>query len=284
MNKKNMILGLSSFTYGWKIGSKDFRSPFPPDEKGLLEKTMQMGLGCLQLGDNLPAHLLDQERRLSLKREASKNSIRLELGARGMTRAHLDLYIALATYFEAPLLRFVIDGEGYEPGTDTILGILNDVKPVLERRRIVLGIENHDRLKSRELAGIIEKAGSDHIGICLDCANSLGAGEGLEQVAGILAPYTVNLHIKDFTITRLPHKMGFKVEGAPFGKGLLDLDFLMEELRKYGRCKSAVLEQWVPPEASPEDSVFKEEAWAEEGIGRLRATRYFGQLHSHTPI
>src|SRR5690606_33941046 len=138
--------------------------------------------------DNLPVHLLDRERMENLRRTAMEKNIRLELGARGMTRAHLELYIALAAYFQAPLLRFVIDEEGYTPGTDTILGVLNDVKPALERSRIVLGIENHDRLKSRELAGIIEAAGSDYIGICLDCANSIGAGEGLEQVAGFLAP------------------------------------------------------------------------------------------------
>lgn len=275
MHKKNMILGLSSFTYGWKIGSESFRSPFSPDENGLLEKTVQMGLKCLQLGDNLPVHLLDHERRERLKKTATENNIRLELGARGMTPAHLELYIGLAIDFRAPLLRFVIDGEDYEPGTDTIIGILKDVKPVLEKNGIVLGIENHDRFRSRELAGIIEEAGSDHIGICLDCANSLGAGEGLEQVAGTLAPYTVNLHIKDFSVTRLPHKMGFIVEGAPFGKGLLDLDFLMKKLAQYGKCQSAILEQWVPPEVSHEDAVLKEEAWAEEGIMRLKATRYF---------
>ncbi len=276
MNKKNMVLGLSSFTYGWGVGLEGFRPPFPLDERGLLERAVQMELGCLQLGDNLPAHLLDRERMEYLRQTAMEKNIRLELGARGMTKAHLELYIALATYFQAPLLRFVIDEEGYTPGTDTILGILSDVKPVLERRRIVLGIENHDRLKSRELAGIIEAAGSDYIGICLDCANSIGAGEGLEQVAGFLAPYTVNLHIKDFTVTRLSHKMGFIVEGAPFGKGLLDLDFLMDKVDRYGKCESAILEQWVPPEAAPEDSVLKEEAWAVEGIGRLKATRYFG--------
>lgn len=277
MHKKNMFLGLSTFTYGWKVGSEHFRSPFPLDENGLLEKTLQMELSCLQLGDNLPVHLLDPERRECLKKRAGENNIRLELGARGMTPAHLELYTGLAVDFGAPLLRFVIDGENYEPGKDAILGILKDIKPVLEKNRVVLGIENHDRFKSRELAGIIEAAGSDHIGICLDCANSLGAGEGLEQVAGLLAPHAVNLHIKDFTVKRLPHKMGFIVEGAPFGKGLLDLDFLMGKLSEYRKCQSAILEQWVPPEASPEASVLKEEAWADEGIARLKATRYFAR-------
>ncbi len=266
---------MSSFTYGWGVGSEAFRSPFPLDERDLLDRTVQMGLRCLQLGDNVPVHLLDQERREQLRKTAKENDIRLELGARGMTPAHLERYIGLCAYFSAPLLRFVIDGEGYTPGAATVSGILKDMEPVLKKHQVVLGIENHDRFRSRELAHLIDKAGSDHIGICLDCANSIGAGEGLEQVAGALAPHTVNLHIKDFKVTRLWHKMGFIVAGAPFGEGLLDLGFLMDKLSSYGKCKSAILEQWVPPEASPEASVSREAAWAEEGIARLKTLPYF---------
>lgn len=270
-----MVLGLSSFTYGWGVGVPGFVPPQPLDPIGLLEKTVQLGLRCLQLGDNAPVHRLDEQEKDTLRRRAQEHNLRLELGARGMTLPHLELYIGLAVYFGSPLIRFVIDEEGYTPGAEEVLEILREAKPALEQYNIVLGIENHDRFRSRELAAIVQQAGSHRIGICLDCANSIGTGEGLEHVAAVLGPHTVNLHIKDFTITRLWHKMGFKVEGVPFGTGLLDLDFLLNELSRHNRCQSAILEQWVPPDNNPHHTVLKEDSWAEEGLAQLRKMPYF---------
>ena len=121
----------------------------------------------------------------------------------------------------------------------------------------------------------MEAISDDHIGICLDSVNSIGAGEGLEWVADRLAPYTVNLHIKDFSIRRFPNNMGFTVAGAPAGKGMLDLPMIMEKLTKYNRCQSAILEQWVVPENNLDDTIKKEKQWAVEGIQYLRQLSYF---------
>ena len=51
----------------------------------------------------------------------------------------------------------------------------------------------------------------------------MGAGEGFETVSEILLPYTINLHLKDFTIRRVSHKMGMIIEGTPAGKGMLNI-------------------------------------------------------------
>jgi 3-oxoisoapionate decarboxylase len=270
-----MILGISSFTYGWAVGLEGYQPEKPMDEKELLDIAIQFDLKCIQVGDNLFLHLIDIDRLDKFRKGVNNNNMRLEIGARGLTEEHLNTYIRLSEFFNAPLLRFVIDGADYSPDLDTIVRLLKNVEPELKKRKLTLGIENHDRFKSREFAWIMDSVGSDYVGICLDCANSMGAGEGLEHVAEILAPYTVNLHIKDYHVIRLHHKMGFTVTGAPIGQGLLDLEFLMEKISVTKRCQSAILEQWVPPENSLEDSIKKEKVWAKNGIDYLKNLEYF---------
>ena len=66
--------------------------------------------------------------------------------------------------------------------------------------------------------------------------NSLAVPEGWRYVTEILAPYTVCLHHKEFTVQhRAWHMMGFIVEGRPAGQGLLDTRWLLDTLDKTGR-------------------------------------------------
>jgi L-ribulose-5-phosphate 3-epimerase UlaE len=83
-------------------------------------------------------------------------------------------------------------------------------------------------------------------------------------------PYTINLHLKDFTIFRVFHKMGFVIEGRPAGQGMLNIPKLVLALSEKGRCKSAILELWTPPEAAIEDTIRKENDWAKESIDYLK--------------
>lgn len=239
-------------------------------EKELIERAVSLEMQCLQIGDNLPLHNFSTTRINALKEMILRNGLRIEIGARGLRAESLSRYLRICQDLGAPLLRFVIDSPGYQPPADEVTGLLRDFLPALEKAKITLGIENHDRFKAKELALIMEALGSDSVGICLDCVNSIGAGEGLEYVADLLSPYTVNLHIKDFTIERLPHQMGFTVSGAPAGKGMTNIPLLMEYLANYGRCQSAVLEQWVPWQNSLDETIQKEKEWAEEGILYLK--------------
>jgi sugar phosphate isomerase/epimerase len=187
------------------------------------------------------------------KTTSEKNHTRLEVGARKLTEDHHD----------------------YQPSAQTIISIVKNILPELKKNDITLGIENHDRFKGRELVAIMDAIADEHVGICLDSVNSIGAGEGLELVADLLAPYTVNLHIKDFHIQRLQHKMGFSVTGAPAGTGMLNVPWLIAKLLPFGRCQSAILEQWATPEATTELTIKKEMSWADQGINYLKSLPYF---------
>jgi sugar phosphate isomerase/epimerase len=270
-----MILGISSFTYGWSIGISGKMPRIPMNEIDLVDCTSNFKLHCLQIGDNLPLHALSQERLDQLKAHLAKNNVRIELGARKLTEEHLRKYVDLAIFFKSPLLRFVVDGEGYEPNASIIIDLIKNALPLLKDHNITLGIENHDRFKADELVKIMDSINDPFVGICLDCVNSMGAGEGLEWVLDRLAPFTVNLHIKDFKIERLYHKMGFHVTGTPAGKGMMDVHAIINKLSSFKRCQSAILEQWIEPENTLEDTLKKEKQWAIQGVNYLKQWPYF---------
>jgi L-ribulose-5-phosphate 3-epimerase UlaE len=98
----------------------------------------------------------------------------------------------------------------------------------------------------------------------------MGAGEGFETVSEILLPYTINLHLKDFSIRRVSYKMGLLIEGRPAGKGMLNIRELVERLSVTKRCDSAILELWTVPEPEIEETIKKEEQWAQESISYLK--------------
>jgi len=263
-----MRLGLSSYTYGWAVGVPGHMPACPLDEHGLLDHAREHGVKLLQIGDNLPLHTFDPGRLDRLAQRAVREGVRLEVGACRLTVEHIATYAAIARRLGATLIRFVIDDADYHPSPAEVTMVLREAAPLLDG--LTLGLENHDRFPAVKLRAMIEAAGSDHIGVCLDTANSLGAGEGLDAVVATLAPLTLNLHIKDFHVVRLPYLMGFTVTGRPAGRGFVDVPGLLARLKPFLRCHTAVLELWTPPEPSIADTLTKESTWASESLAFLR--------------
>lgn len=263
-----MRLGLSSYTYGWAVGVPGHRPAQPLTELGLLDRCRDHGLKLLQVGDNLPLHSFDSARLGRFVDRARDEGVELEIGARRLTVEHVASYASFARKAGSRLLRFVIDDTGYEPTPAEVVSILRSAVPLLEG--LVLGLENHDRFPAHVLREILETVESERLGICLDTANSLGAGEGLETLVRDLGKFAVNLHLKDFQVRRLPYLMGFLVEGRPAGSGALNIPALLSQVRSLDRCETAVLELWTPPESTLEATIVKEATWARQSVDFLK--------------
>ena len=261
-----MRAGVSSFAFGWAVAHA---SP-PMDELALIEVARRHGLAVVQLGDNLPAHTLGPERLAAFVAAARAQAIDIELGARGLTETHLERYVAICRQAGTRLLRFVIDGPDYEPPIRDVRALVREAAPALEAAGVTLAVENHDRFPARVLRALVDDVGSPSVGICLDTANSLGAGEGLEYVTELLGPVTVNLHVKDVAITRLPHQMGFIVEGRALGEGMLAIPRTIERVAAGARCESVILEGWNSPAAELPDTLRMEAARAEQSVRTLK--------------
>lgn len=245
-------------------------SPKPLSAFDLVDKAFNSGLRVLQIADNLPLEYLSAKQISDLSEYARTKQITIEMGSRGLTIEHTMECLETAKLLNSSILRMVIDGPGYEPDLNSVITTVQQMVPEFKSRNIKLAIENHDRFKAREFEKTILSSGNEWVGICLDSVNSMGAGEGIETVSEILMPYTLNLHLKDFSIKRASHKMGLIVEGRPAGSGMLKISELVSRLSVMNRCQSAILELWTPPEPSLEATIIKEDKWAHESIGFLR--------------
>jgi sugar phosphate isomerase/epimerase len=262
-----MRVGVGSFAFGWATGHA---SP-AFDEHALLAFASRHAVPVVQIADNLPVHTWPVERIDRLVAEAARARLTIELGARGLTDDHLQRYLALCRRVGARLLRFVADADAYEPSTDDLVALLRNAVPALSAAAVTIGLENHDRFPATVLRHIVDSVATPYVGICLDTANSFGAGESLREILDTLAPLAVNMHVKDVRISRLPHMMGFTVEGRPLGDGQLPIEAAIACVRRHRRCQTVVLEAWTPPASTIAETIKRERASAELSIERLKA-------------
>jgi 3-oxoisoapionate decarboxylase len=259
-----LTAGLSSYAFAWAC-----RADQPIGWRDLLNRAQALGGQVVQIANNLT--VADSELD-ALHEMSNRLGLTLELGTRGIDPAHLRLQIARAVTLGARMLRCVIDTPDHKPAAQEIVDTIRETLPLLEKHDITLALENHDRLPAEQLALVVRLFTGTPVGVCLDTANSLGCEEPLRQVVETLAPFAVNLHVKDYVIERIPGSQGFFIHGAPLGEGRLDLAWLLPYVRQHApRDLSAVLEQWVPDQGSLSRSITVEADWAARSMRRLNA-------------
>ena len=266
-----MKLGLGTYTYAWAIGVPGQAAPDRPmGALDFLEEAIRLEVGVVQFCDNLPLTRLNDAELKALEARARAAGLAFELGTRGLDPTNLRSHLALARRLGCSFLRVVVDSGADQPTPEETVARLRLILPEFEQGGVKIALENHDRFRSRTLVGIIHQLGAERVGICLDTVNSFGALEGPEVVVETLAPFALCLHVKDFTIRRLDHQMGFVVEGCPAGQGRLDVPWLLEALRVSPHAFNAILETWVPPRPTLAETTACERRWTEAGVRHLQ--------------
>jgi sugar phosphate isomerase/epimerase len=260
-------LGLSSYALPWSVGVPGYDPGAQRiDAAALIDLAAHWGLGVVQIADNLPLAKLDGEERRRLAQHAKGARVQVEIGVRGLDPETIHMGLALCADFHSPLLRTIADGPTLQGTEERVTPLL----PALEQAGVTLAVENHGVHRAREIRDWLKNIAHPLVGACIDTVNSLQLGESVEEVVAVLAPYTVNVHLKDFVVSRVPHKLGLTVSGAKPGTGLVNVDHLLSTLSSYGYTGSIILEQWPPLGASMADTTVTERAWLCEGIETLR--------------
>lgn len=280
MVASGLQVGLSSYTYPWAVGTAGHRPRRPLTAETIVARAAELGVPVVQLADNVALHTRTDASLLRLVDLARRCGVQLEVGTRGIAPEHLRRYRQIATLVGSPVLRVVVDDAGHEPEPDEIVALLRPHEDEFRDHGVTLAIENHDRLPSATLAGIVEELGTAWVGVCLDTVNSFGALEGPDVVIDTLAPLAVNVHVKDFEVVRIPSNLGFEVRGCPVGAGRLDVPRLLAAVAGRLPRLSAVIELWTPRQATLRDTVELERRWAEASVAAL--TREVARAASDT--
>jgi sugar phosphate isomerase/epimerase len=88
---------------------------------------------------------------------------------------------------------------------------------------IKIAIENHaGDLQGRELKELIERAGPEYVGACIDAGNPLWVGESPFTTLEHLAPYMVMSHVRDTAVWA--HPSGAAAQWVAMGEGTVHID------------------------------------------------------------
>ncbi|HEY0866468.1 MAG TPA: TIM barrel protein [Fimbriimonas sp.] len=256
-----MRLGIGSYSLAWNI-----RAGFVTHEN-LLDEAVRLGVQSVQYCDNLSLSELPPEDLERLCARAAAEGVVVEPGTRGVDRRELIRLAAIARSSGCGFVRIVLDRGDDRPEPNELVQALRFWRD--EVPDTILAIENHDRFPARTFAELVERLGPDRYGVCLDTANSLGCLEGTEHVVRTLAPYTVNLHVKDIRIQRVWHNMGFTVTGTSAGQGQIDIPWLIGQVQ--ATAESATVEVWAEQKTQEVLPVEEERRMLGESVAYLRS-------------
>ncbi len=261
-----MKLGIGSYCYTWAVGLEGARPDRPLNARDLLAKCSELNVRLVQFGPNLGLSSSEAE---DLAVAAQQMGVGVEFGTAGLDRLVIQEWVELCQRTGVRFLRTVDVYEGPVRAAAELERRLREIVAVLEGNGVRLGLENA-LTPACDLAKVLDEIGSNLLGVTLDTLNSLAVPEGTHEVVRHLARHTLCVHVKDFRVRRLWHRMGFLVEGTPAGEGQLDIPWVLSAIRACGRDPNVILELWVPQQATLAETIALEEAWVRRSIAYLR--------------
>jgi sugar phosphate isomerase/epimerase len=101
--------------------------------------------------------------------------------------------------------------------------VLKNIRSKAADKNIKIAIENHaGDMQARELKMLVEEAGPDFVGVCLDSGNPLWTIEDPHLTLDTLHPYVLTSHVRDSAVWKVPE--GAAVTWVEMGRGNVDIE------------------------------------------------------------
>ena len=191
---------------------------------------------------------LEEQNLRRVREHAEKLGIEIEIGMRsicptskmfdakaGTAEEQLTRMIEAARIAGSKIVRAVLGSmEDRRPGPidkhiESTVKALRNVRSRAIDNGLKIAIENHaGDMQARELKSLIEQAGPDFVGACLDSGNPLWTIEDPHLTLETLHPYVFTSHVRDTAVWRVPE--GTAVAWVRMGEGNVNID---EYVRKY---------------------------------------------------
>ena len=113
---------------------------------------------------------------------------------------------------------------------DNTLAVLKAVRSEALDLGVKIAIENHGDLQAWEMRNLIEEAGKDFVGSCLDTGNAVSVIENPLVTLDILGPYVLMTHIRDSAVFENPR--GAVMQWTALGDGCVDLPLFFDRFRQ----------------------------------------------------
>jgi len=191
---------------------------------------------------------LEEENLKQVRAHAEKLGIEVEIGmlsicptstlfdkSQGAAEQQLTRMVGAARTVGSRIVRCVLGSAADRSGAIPIEGHIENTVRVLRnvRARVVdaglkMAIENHaGDLQAREVKMLIEEAGTDFVGSCLDSGNPLWTIEDPRLTLETLAPYVLTSHVRDTAVWIAPQ--GAAVAWTRMGEGNIGMEDYIRE-------------------------------------------------------
>src|SRR5262249_43772112 len=143
----------------------------------------------------------------------------------GTAEEQLTRMIGAARTVGSPIVRCVLGNAadrmaegGIEAQIENTVRVLRNVRSRVVDAGLKVAIENHaGDMQAREVKMLIEEAGKDFVGSCLDSGNPLWTLEDPHLTLDTLAPYVLTSHVRDTAVWSTPQ--GAAVAWTRMGEG-----------------------------------------------------------------
>jgi 3-oxoisoapionate decarboxylase len=209
---------------------------------------------------------LDPANLKSIRQRADELHLDVEIGMRsicptsaafeaaaGTAQEQLGRMIDAAKIIKSPIVRCVLGTQADRRGPiekhiDETVKVLKSLRSKIVDAGIKVAIENHaGDMQARELKGLIEAAGSDYVGVCIDSGNAVWTIEDPHLTLETLAPYVLTSHVRDSYVFNSPR--GTAVQWSRMGDGNIGME---DYLRTYvERCPGKAVSLEVIVSGSP---------------------------------
>jgi 3-oxoisoapionate decarboxylase len=190
---------------------------------------------------------LEHDHLKKVRAHAEKLGIELEIGMRsicptsalfdpkqGSAEEQLSRMIDAARVAGSHLVRAFLGSmadraTGIESHIESTVKVLRASRSRAQDAGVKIAIENHaGDMQGRELKMLIEEAGKDFVGACLDSGNPLWTIEDPHLTLETLAPYVFTSHVRDTALWKVPE--GVAVQWVRMGEGNVNIQ---DYVKKY---------------------------------------------------
>lgn len=195
---------------------------------------------------------LDPENLKRVRTHADELGIDLEIGtgsicststvfdkSKGTAEEQIGRMVDAARLVRSPIVRCVLGTSadrrppaGIESHIEDTIKVLRNARSRIVDAGVKIAIENHaGDMQARELKALVEGAGRDFVGVCLDSGNPLWTIENPHLTLETLAPYVLTSHVRDTAVWRTPQ--GAAVAWTRMGEGNIGMEsYLREYIQK----------------------------------------------------
>ena len=177
-----------------------------------------------------------------VRAHAAKLGVEIEIGMRsicptstlfdpkqGTAEEQLTRMLEAANVIGAKLVRAFLGSSAdrtsktpMERNIENAAAVLRSVRSRAVDLGLKIAIENHaGDMQARELKSLIELAGKDFVGACIDSGNPLWTIEDPHLTLETLAPYVLTSHVRDSAVWRTPE--GAAMQWTRIGEGNVDI-------------------------------------------------------------